>query len=1141
MDAEIGRRRRCGARAARSPALAGAPSTWTIAVDDAIRHPEGTTRTRQWLESLGLAQYADAFEVHDIDDGVLPLVTDQVLKDIGVSSAGHRLRILAAVGQLAEPSSAAPLAEDRVRPAGGAGGERRQATVLIADIAGYTSLCSRIDPEQMQALLGRFYEVTDRIAAAYGGTVIDHAGDGTLAAFGAPIAHDNDAERAARAALDMHAQVAQIVDPSGQPLALHAGIASGEVVAATITGGATPKYAVTGDAVNLAARLGALATSGQTLVADAAWRPLSSRFDAEPLGETPLKGVDKPVAVWRLRGLRRSAVERRTMVGRHTELRQLIGVLDAAVEGHGLAVCVRGEAGIGKSRLVDAFREQAQARGFACHNGFVLDFGVGRRQDALAAIVKDVLDVGAPGDEAALQAAVAQAVSSGLIAADQHVLVNDLLELPQTPDQRTAFDAMDHATRLQRLGETFAGMVERGASQRPRWILVEDIHWASADLLRQLALLARVAGGSRVVLVMTSRVEGYPLDATWRAVARDSPFMTIELGPMRAQECRLLASALMPSSERLVAECIERADGNPLFLEQLLRNAVESQATNLPASIQSLVLARMDRLEPRDKAALQAASVLGKRFGIVALRALLTDPGYACDALVDADLVRPEGHDHVFAHALIQEGVYSSLLHARKHELHRRAADWFGTGEPILRAEHLDRAGDPSAAQAYLAAARAQATRFRHESALRLADRGLELAQADGLRCALLLLRGDLLREAGRSAESLAAFQAALPLTADAEQRYQAWMGLVAGHRVTSDIPAAMAALDEAQAIAEQLGAAVQRSRVHHVRGNLHFARGDSAACGREHQAALRQAQQAHDAECEAQALGGLGDAQYLQGRMLSALGHFGRCVALCERAGLIKVEVPNRCMVGHCLFYANRLEESIAAVRRARDDARRIGQAHAEIFTLESLGLLFAWKGDHALAGQALAEGIPLARAAGARRYLNAMLCALAEARLGSGAGDEARALLDEALAVAQQSGMAFAGAWILSVMARADADGTQARRLLEQGEQVLSQPCLSHSHLHFYRNAIDVSLARREWGEAARYTARLEQYVRHEALPWSSLLIERARALAALGAGERSDALRRRLCGLRDEIARVGIGSALPAIDQALVHAGA
>ena len=180
-------------------------------------------------------------------------------------------------------------------------GDRRQATVLVADISGYTALCARLDAEQVQALLGRFYDVTDGIIANYGGHVIDHAGDATLAVFGAPVAHDNDSERAARAALDMHMQSAGISDPSGHALSLHVGIASGEVVAATIAAGAQPKYAVTGEAVNLAARLNAVAQSGQTIISDAVWRSVSRAFDAQPLGEVPIKGFSKPVSLWKRR------------------------------------------------------------------------------------------------------------------------------------------------------------------------------------------------------------------------------------------------------------------------------------------------------------------------------------------------------------------------------------------------------------------------------------------------------------------------------------------------------------------------------------------------------------------------------------------------------------------------------------------------------------------------------------------------------------------------------------------------------------------------------------------------------------------------------------------------------------------------
>lgn len=1101
-----------------------------------------TTEVRQWLETLGMSRYADAFEANDVTADLLPRLSDQVLKDIGVASAGHRLRILGAMSRPAVLAGGSPYGElkGKAKPESSSpnDGERRQATILVADISGYTALCGRLDAEQVQAMLSQFYDVTDRIIANYGGQVIDHAGDATLASFGAPVAYGNDSERATRAAIDMHEKAAAITDPTGLALTLHVGVASGEVVAATIVAGAHPKYAITGDAVNLAARLNAVAQAGQTLISDAVWRSVSRTFDAQPLGDVPIKGFDKPVSLWRVTGLRSAGAERSSFIGRQIELRQLLGVLDGVIEnGTGLALCVRGDAGIGKSRLVEELRQQARSRGFACHTGLVLDFGVGKGQDAICAIVKNVLEVDIRGDESALCTAVQAALASGLINSDQLMLINDLLELPQSPEQHAAFEAMDHKTRMRRMGELLVGILQQSALQCPQLLVVEDIHWASSDLLPYLAMLTRAAAGSRMVLMMTSRFDGDPLDKSWRASTHGSPLMTVDLGPLRPEESRLLAAGLTGSSNRLALECIARAEGNPLFLEQLLRNAAESEATNLPASIQSLVLARMDRLPQRDKAALQAASVIGKRFAIYALRSLTGDRDFRCDELIASDLVRPEGSVFVFAHALIQEGVYSSLLNARKRELHLRAADWFGEQEPILRAEHLDRASDPAAAQAYLVAAGAQAGKFRHESALRLADRGIELALEDSVHCSLLLMRGDLLREAGRSSDSLAAFQRSLKIAADESQRVHAWMGIVAGHRVTSDIPAAMAALDEAQLIAERLVSAGQRSRIHHVRGNLYFARGDGVACRKEHEAALQHAQQAGDSECEAQALSGLGDAQYLLGRLATGLDYFLRCVALCERAGLAKVEIPNRCMVGHCLYYVNRMEESVAQIRLSLEEARRIGQAQSEIFALESLGFLLAGRGDYEAAETAVLCGIPIARTAGARRYLAMMLYALAQVRLSEGSREEARAHLDEALALAHQTGMAFAGPMILSGIAGTEHDPTLVKLALEQGEAVLSEFCMSHCYLHFYRNAIDVSLQSRSWDEVLRYAARLEDYVSAEPLPWATLVIERARGLAAAGAGQHSDALRGDLQRIRKEIERVGIRSALAGIDSALM----
>jgi class 3 adenylate cyclase len=493
-------------------------------------------------------------------------------------------------------------------------GERRQATVLFADISGYTSLCAAMDAEQVQALLSRFYGITDPAIQAYGGHVIDHAGDGVVAVFGAPVAYGNDGERAVRAAIELHGAAAQLVDGAGKPLQLHIGIASGEVVAAVMTGGAQPKYAVTGDAVNLAARLDAKAQAGETIISDALHATISHLVEADALGAVEVKGFDQPVRVWRVRAVQTSGAERRPFVGRHSELRQLTGALETAIEsGAGVAICVRGEPGIGKTRLVDELRARAAARGYACHTGHVLDFGVGRGQDAIPVILKDLLQIDARADEAARRSAVERGLREGRIEPEHEVHINDLLDLPQRAEMQAVFDAMDNATRTQRAAEAVATVVQRAALEQPRLIVIEDIHWASPALLRHFARLTISATQSAVVFVMTSRIEGDPLDKVWRASAHGSPLMTIDLGPLRAEEARELAGGFIEASNRFAASCIERAEGNPLFLEQLLRNIQESEAANIPPTIQSLVLARMDRLGAHDKQALQAASVVGKR------------------------------------------------------------------------------------------------------------------------------------------------------------------------------------------------------------------------------------------------------------------------------------------------------------------------------------------------------------------------------------------------------------------------------------------------------------------------------------------------------------------------------------------------
>ena len=270
---------------------------------------------------------------------------------------------------------------------------------------------------------------------------------------------------------------------------------------------------------------------------------------------------------------------------------------------------------------------------------------------------------------------------------------------------------------------------------------------------------------------------------------------------------------------------MRRAAGNPLFLEQLLRHAEEGADVAVPGSVRSLVQARLDRLEPADKAALQAASVLGQRFDAAVLAHTLERPGYVPDGLVAHVLVRRQADgSYLFAHALIRDAVYDSLLRSRRRELHRRAAGWFEARDPVLHAEHLDRAEDPGAAGAYLVAARAQSAGYRYEAALRLVRRGLDACdrtQAD--RFALALFEGDILHDLGVMPEALVAYKRALGVAADDAERCRAWIGLAAVKRVTDDLDGAFADLERAQAAAAAQGLLAEAARVHYLRGNLCF------------------------------------------------------------------------------------------------------------------------------------------------------------------------------------------------------------------------------------------------------------------------------------------------------------------------------
>jgi class 3 adenylate cyclase/tetratricopeptide (TPR) repeat protein len=1092
-----------------------------------------------WLHDLGLARYEEAFRDNAISAEVLPQLTAEDLKDIGVTSVGDRRILLDAIAALrpAKTADTEQATRKQLTPAIEPEGEQRQVTVLFADLVGYTALSNELNPEELHALLGRFFEHVDRAVHDYGGYVDKHIGDCVMAIFGAPVAHGNDAERAVRAALAIRDSMAELSANVGRPLFVHTGVAGGRVVASTTGSALHREYTVTGESVNVSARLAAAAPAGEILISEAVQRALADRVDCSEAETLTVKGLGMPLRAWRLRGLRSPAPDSRVFVGRRTEVRHFEAVLAACREtAHGGAIYVRGEAGIGKTRLVEQFRRAAGEAGFACHTGLVLDFGAGTGRDAIRALVRSLLGLDIASEEKSAQGAAAAAVSSGLVPEQLAVFLNDLLDLPQPTQLRSLYDAMDQPMRDQGKRTTVAELVQRSSMSKPLLLTLEDLHWADQATLAHAAELVAAVAECPAVLVMTSRIEGDPLDFKWRSQTRGAPLMTIDLGPLRREEALALAGTFVEGDERLVLAYVERSGGHPLFLEQLLRSAEEIDVGDLPASLHSVVLARMDALEHAEKRALQSASVLGQRFSLEALRAFIANPHYDCSGLIRHHLVRPEGEDFLFAHALIQQGVYESLLSGRRRDLHKAAANWFADRDLVLRAEHLDRAGDADAPRAYLAAARLQAGAYRNERSLQLVDRGLALADDPADVHELTCLRGDLLHDLGAITEAIGAYERALTTAGDDPGRCRAWIGLAAGMRILDRYEEAFEALEKAEAIATPHGLVAELSRIHHLRGNLYFPLGDLEACLREHMQAVTYAREAGSPELEARALGGLADAEYARGRMVTAHKEFRRCIDLAQSLGLGRVEVANQAMLGLTRMYAGPVQEALGDCLAGIEAAKRVGHQRAELIVRSTYVHCNLEIGESSEVRDQVDRQQELIRRLGARRFEADSLRYLAKAFLAEGQRPAAGTLLREALAISRETGFEYAGAAILGALALTTEDPEERRQALAEGEAALRAGAPSHNHLGFYRDAIEASLNTRDWAGAERYAAALEDYTRSEPFVWAGFFIARGRALAAFGRGDRDPVLMTELRRLRDEGERLGLKPAIPILEAAI-----
>lgn len=1061
----------------------------------------------RWLTERDLSSLGAILAEHDIDLPTLQLLTDADLKEIGLS-LGHRRRLLAAIAQ-GTPATSPDVPTGEITAAA----ERRNVAVLFVDLADFTALSQEMDPEDLRNLIDAFMALVQTKVGEFGGSVDKQVGDGALAMFGAPRAYGDDGLRAARAALGILDALPQLSERVGRPLAAHAGLSMGEIVA----GGA---HGVIGTAVNTAARLDALAGNGEIVMDDALRTELGEAVTAMDLGERQLKGLDAPVRLWRLDGLAKPtrSVDKPPLVGRSTELSQILAAVPPALsEGAGSVFLLRGEPGIGKTRLLEEVELRLAADGFATHKGLFLNFGAEGGRDAIRTIMRGLAGVhenDPPSDRAEVAATVTRETGRG---PRFRVALGDLLDAPSSTDLERVEASLDPQVRDEGRRDGVDALITRACAQCPQLIAIEDVHWAPPTALSLLEHLARLASEHPVIVVMTTRPDGDPFGRSNRSFGGFGATV-LELAPLRSRDAEAFARMRLADKPDAVDSCVRKAEGNPLFLEQLVRTAAAGSDA-LPGTLQQVVLARIDALDTTDRLAIRAASVFGQRFRLEDLRALIGDAKFNCEPLLERGLLKLEGGDILFGHALLQEGVYRSILKSERRDLHAAAAALFERRDAALQARHLKHARSPEAAAVHLAAAREELRRHRPQSALELARDGALLAQTERLGLDLGLLEAQILLDIGAANDAVGAWERALSKVSMPGDRGLALLGMAGAQRLAGDFDAALATAREAAELLNKHGSAHDQSRAAHLIGNLEFARGEGKACERSHSRALALAREARSPEAEVAALGGLADAAIAQGHMTSAHNTLKRCIQTALEAGLDRTAASYLSIAPLTSFFALDFSGADTRASEALEAARRIGHTRAEYMTHHALEYVLFQRADVAGCRANISNSKHLLERLGNRAFEAYILEKQANLCLLEGDEASAREVLDDAIAVARATSFRLAGARLLAYRAKLAAHRSEARSLADDAFAALEMGSLGLNVLQAHAHCADAAL---RFGEAewAHTLARsLHSLADEDEIPWARYMARRTDLLASLSEGTLDNPMIVELTSLRDQ----------------------